>query len=75
MQAVTISGTPTAVGTFDFVYQTTVSGAVVSIASQIQVTASPTQVPALPDWALLLLALLLMLTLKYVGKHATSVNS
>jgi hypothetical protein len=75
LSAATISGTPTAVGTFDFVYQTTVSGAVVSIASQIQVTASPTQVPALPDWAMLLLALLLMLTLKHVGKHATSVNS
>jgi hypothetical protein len=70
-----ISGTPIAVGAFNFVYQATASGSVASVDSQIQVAAnSSTQVPALPGWALLLMALMLMLMIRHAGKHAIPVN-
>ncbi len=72
-----ISGTPTAVGAFDFVYQTTVSGSLVSTDSQIQVStnSASTQVPAMPDWAMLLLALMLMLVIERAGKTTKSTNA
>ncbi len=71
-----ISGTPIAVGAFNFVFQATATGSVVSVDSQIQVVAnSSTQVPALPGWAMLLMALMLILIIRRAGKHAIPVNS
>jgi prenyltransferase beta subunit len=70
-----ISGTPTTLGSFSFVYQATVSGSVVSTDSQIQVvSSSSTQVPALPGWAMLLMALMLAFIIRHAGKHAISAN-
>lgn len=57
-----VSGVPTAVGSFNFTVQIAGSSASVSAINQIDVTAaaSPTQVPALPNWALALLGLMLV---------------
>ena len=71
-----ISGTPTAVGAFNFVYQASENGSVLSVDSQILVVAtSSTQVPALPGWAMLLMALILLLIIRQAKKHALPVNS
>ncbi|MGD0960416.1 MAG: putative Ig domain-containing protein [Methylomonas sp.] len=72
-----ISGTPTAVGAFDFVYQASASGSIVSVDSQIQVNAiSSTQVPAMPDGYMLLLALILqVLGIVRAGNIAKSTNA
>lgn len=72
-----ISGTPTAVGAFNFIYQASATGTLVSLDSQIQVVApsGSTQVPALPGWGLLLLATLLMAITRHARKHAISVNA
>ena len=68
-----ISGIPTALGVFNFVYQIT-SGSTVAYDVQIQVTASAAQVPAVPDWSMLSLALILSLLIERIGKITKLTN-
>lgn len=64
-----ISGTPTAIGTFNFVYQASASGVQVATAGQIEVIAGgSTQVPAVPNSGLFLMGLLLLFTVRQLQK-------
>ncbi|WP_446812188.1 putative Ig domain-containing protein (plasmid) [Methylomonas sp. 2BW1-5-20] len=66
-----ISGTPTAIGTFNFVYQASAPGALVATAGQIEVIAAAvggTQVPSVPERGLLLMGLLLLFTIRQLQK-------
>lgn len=65
-----ISGTPAAIGTFNFVYQASAPGALVATAGQIEVIAAvgSTQVPSVPEPGLLLMGLLLLITIRQLQK-------
>jgi hypothetical protein len=66
-----ISGTPTSIGPFNFVYQVTATNSQASVTAQIEVVANSvsTQVPALPNWATILMGLLLIFTMGYLQRH------
>lgn len=57
-----ISGTPAALGAFNFVYQATATDTLASVTGQIMVVADGTAIPVpiLPDWAMILMGLLLI---------------
>lgn len=65
-----ISGTPTAIGTFNFVYQASASGVQLATAGQIEVIAvGSTQVPAVPNVGLFLMGLLLFFTIRQLQRQ------
>jgi len=65
-----ISGTPTAIGTFNFVYQGSASGVQLVSAGQIEVIAGgSTQVPAVPNSGLFLMGLLLLFTVRQLQRQ------
>jgi hypothetical protein len=68
-----ISGTPTTLGPFNFIYMALDTNTQESVTSQIEVVANtPTQVPALPDWAMILMGLLLMITMRQMERYRSS---
>lgn len=63
-----ISGIPTSLGLYNFTYEVLAADMQTSFASQIEVTEPlPTQVPALPTWAMLLMGGLLSFIMRHVG--------
>lgn len=66
-----ISGIPTTLGPFNFIYLVTDTNTQESVTSQIEVLANSgsTQVPALPDGAMILMALLLILTMGHLERR------
>lgn len=68
-----ISGTPTTRGAFNFVYRIASADTQTSVTSQIYVNA-PVQVPDLPEWAAILLAAALIVTMRQIKDNAKTVN-
>lgn len=59
-----LSGTPSASGLFNFVYEVSDAASVKNqVAAQIGISAAETDAPTLPEWGLILLSLLLLATL------------
>lgn len=67
-----ISGVPTVLGVFNFGYEGQAKDTQDSFIAQIEVIPSTTLVPALPDWARLLLALILVQIMRIAGKRRPS---
>ncbi len=67
-----ISGTPTSLGLYNFTYEVLAADVKTSITSQIEVTElQPTQVPALPAWAMLLMGGLLSVIMRHAEHRKT----
>lgn len=67
-----ISGTPTTLGTFNFVYQAAaINGQMVS-AGQIDVVGASTQVPAVPEGGLLFMAMTLLIVSHWFQRQKTT---
>lgn len=67
-----ITGTPTALGVYNFSYEILAADMQTSIVSQIEVTEpQPTQVPALPAWAMLLMGGLLSVIMRHAEHRKT----
>ncbi|OAI08376.1 hypothetical protein A1332_07770 [Methylomonas methanica] len=68
-----ITGIPTALGFYNFTYEVLAADMHTSVTSQIEVAepTEPTQVPALPTWAMLLMAGLLCLIMRHIEQHKT----
>lgn len=68
-----ISGTPTSLGLYNFTYEVLAADMQTSVTSQIEVAEPtvPTQVPALPTWAMLLMGLLLSLIMRHFKHNQT----
>jgi len=70
-----ISGTPTSLGLYNFTYEVLAADMQTSVTSQIEVAepTEPTQVPALPTWAMLLMGGLLSFIMRHV-EHTKARN-
>ncbi|MDT4291666.1 putative Ig domain-containing protein [Methylomonas sp. MO1] len=68
-----ITGIPTALGFYNFTYEVLAADMHTSVTSQIEVAepSEPTQVPALPTWAMLLMGGLLCLIMRHIEQHKT----
>ena len=68
-----ITGIPTALGFYNFTYEVLAADTHTSVTSQIEVAepGEPTQVPALPTWAMLLMGGLLCLIMRHVEQYKT----
>ncbi|MCQ8129768.1 IPTL-CTERM sorting domain-containing protein [Methylomonas rivi] len=67
-----ITGTPTALGIYNFSYEVLAADRQTSIVSQIEVTEpQPTQVPTLPAWAMLLMGGLLSVIMRHAEHRKT----
>lgn len=69
-----ISGTPTQRGAFNFVYRIAAADQQTTVAAQIYVKA-PVQVPDLPEWAAMLLAVALIAAMKHIKHHAKTLTA
>ncbi|PPD29447.1 MAG: hypothetical protein CTY19_17420 [Methylomonas sp.] len=68
-----ISGTPTSLGLYNFTYEVLAADMQTSVTSQIEVAepTEPTQVPALPTWAMLLMGGLLSFIMRHFKQNQT----